>query len=69
MEIYINKALPQRGYGRFYPTSEFVKNMMKKKLHTIKWDEICKPICEGGLGIRESNKDNLTIWLKPVGDI
>lgn len=30
----------------------------KSKKHTIRWNEICKPINEGGLGIRDiENKD------------
>lgn len=37
---------------------------MLKKLHSIKWAEICEPISKGGLGIRNSKNNNITILAK-----
>ena len=36
----------------------------KNKFHTIKWSEICKPIDEGGLGIRDSRSNNIALLSK-----
>lgn len=36
----------------------------KRKFHTIKWSDLCKPIEEGGLGIRKSKKNNLVLLAK-----
>lgn len=38
----------------------------KTKFHTIKWSELCKPIEEGGLGIRESKENNISLLAKTV---
>lgn len=36
----------------------------KKKFHTIKLEEICKPIFEEGLGIQDSNSNDLALLAK-----
>lgn len=35
-----------------------------KKLHTIKWSQICKSTEDGGLGIRDLGKNNLALLAK-----
>lgn len=36
----------------------------KKKIHLIKWERVCGPIAEGGLGIRDTRTNNLANLLK-----
>ena len=36
----------------------------KMKVHTIKCDELCKPISESGLGIRDTKSNNLALLAK-----
>lgn len=31
----------------------------KKKIHLVKWEQVCKPLEEGGLGIRDTRTNNL----------
>jgi hypothetical protein len=36
------------------------------KMHLVKWDKVCSPIVEGGLGIRNIRRFNQTLlgkWL------
>lgn len=40
------------------------ENEEKKKIHMIKWSELCKPINEGGLGIRHTKSKNLALLAK-----
>lgn len=42
----------------------WVDQVDKKKIHTIKWSVICRPINEGGLGIRDSKSNNLVLLVK-----
>ena len=36
----------------------------KKKLHTMRWNELCKPIKEWDLGIRKSKDNNMALPAK-----
>lgn len=36
----------------------------KRNMHTIKWEEICKPISKGGLVNRDSENNNLALLVK-----
>lgn len=36
----------------------------KIKIHTIKWKEICKPMSEGGPGIRDNENNNMALLAK-----
>ena len=46
-------------------TSFFWGDKSKKtNVHTIKWKEICYPIKEGGLGIRDTKENNLALLAK-----
>lgn len=40
-----------------------------KEFHTIKWNDKCKPIEDGGLGMRDTKKKNIALLAKLyVGD-
>ena len=36
----------------------------QKNVHTIKWKEICCPVEEGGLGVRDTKENNLALLAK-----
>ena len=42
----------------------------KRKYHLVRWNIVCKPIAQGGLGVRSIDKVNLALlgkWLWRVG--
>ena len=52
---------------------EFLWNdsVEKRQYHLVKWDSVCKPFAQGGLGIRSIEKVNKALlgkWLWRVGD-
>lgn len=36
----------------------------KKTIHTINWSEICKTFCKGGLGIRDTDSNDMALLTK-----
>lgn len=40
----------------------------KRQMHTIRWKEICNPINEGGLGIKNTESNNLALLAKKNGE-
>lgn len=63
MFFIFQKSIPNQ-IDKFLKTFWWGEQDNKNNFHTIRWSQLCKLICDGGLGIRDIKTNNLAPLVK-----